>query len=958
MSDGLKSGEDAGRRPDSSPPTDMGRQVLDIVQTLAMELHPGRQAVVRADSSLDADLGFDSLSRVELLLRLENGFAISLPEQLLASAETPRDLIRAVHAAAGHADQRKPVDTPSVEYRPLPHHTGEANSCLAPSQAMTLPDVLEWHVQQHPEQTHVHLYGEHEQPEPVRYAELLHGARRMAAGLRDRDLQPAQCVAIMLATGIDYLQCFLGIQLAGGIPVPIYPPLRASQLEDHLRRHAGILANAQSVILITDARAQAVAQLLKARVESLHTVITPAQLAQDDTGFTGPRLQTHDIAFLQYTSGSTGQPKGVVLTHADVLANIRAMGEAIRIKANDVFVSWLPLYHDMGLIGAWLGSLYFAIPLVLMSPLSFLAHPQRWLWAIHQHGGTLSAAPNFAYELCASRITDSALQGLQLNTWRMAFNGAEPVSPHTLRHFQQRFAPYGLHADCMTPVYGLAEAAVGLAFPPPGRGPVIDRIQRTRFMRDGHAVPASAQDEDALAYVACGQPLPGYQLRVLDESGRELPDRQQGRLQFRGPSATSGYYRNPQATAALLDGDWRHTGDLAYIADGDVYLSSRIKDVIIRGGRNLFPYETEQAVGELAGIRKGCVAVFGATDSDSGTERVVILAESREGNEHKRAALRKQIVTLAGSLLGMPPDEVILAPSHTVLKTSSGKIRRSACRDLYLQGNIGRSPHSPTRQLFTLMLGSIAPLWRRGRRWLRDHGYALYVQTLFWLLAPLTWLWVVLTPIARWRWPVMRAAARLLLRLARIPLRVEGSAQLSSTRAAVLVVNHASYMDGLVLVASLPVEVSFVAKRELQQQMIPRLFLERIGVQFVERFDRRQGLADAQRLAQTADGRCQLYFPEGTFTRSPGLLPFRMGAFINAAESGLPVIPIALRGTRSLLRAGSWFPRRSALVVHVGEALMPTGDDWTAAVSLRDASRRAILRHAGEPELTHGVSDT
>jgi acyl-CoA synthetase (AMP-forming)/AMP-acid ligase II len=388
-----------------------------------------------------------------------------------------------------------------------------------PVEADTLLDVLDWHVHSNPQHPHIYLYGEEDEPETITYAALFDGARTIAAGLQAHELQPGQSVAIMLPTSRDYLFSFFGILLAGGIPVPIYPPARASQIEEHLRRHASILANANTVILITVPEAQVVARLLKAQVEILHNVITPGELAVHGMAVTVQAVRAGDIALLQYTSGSTGAPKGVVLTHADLLANIRAMGDIAQVDPTDVFVSWLPLYHDMGLIGAWLGSLYYAMTLVLMSPLTFLVHPQRWLWAIHHHRGTLSAAPNFAFELCLQKLTDSDIEGLDLNSWRMAVNGAEPVSPHTIRRFSQRFARYGFRPEAMAPVYGLAEAAVGLAFPPPGRIPPIDRIKRDVFESSGKAVPADAADTRALEFVACGQPLPGYQIRIVDQSG-------------------------------------------------------------------------------------------------------------------------------------------------------------------------------------------------------------------------------------------------------------------------------------------------------------------------------------------------------------------------------------------------------------------------------------------------------
>ena len=919
--------------------------LLQHVRGLALELHPrrGRSLRVTLDSALDRELGFDSLSRVELLLRLERSFGVSLPEQLLVGAETPRDLWRAVQAGkvAGHpapaAQARAPLMDEPVE---VPYTAG------------TLPEMLDWHVLSHPQRPHVYLYGEREEPETITYAQLAAGAQALAAGLQVRGLLPGQSVAIMLPTGRDYLFSFFGILLAGGIPVPIYPPLRPSQLEDHMRRHAGILANAQALLLITVSEARRVGRLLKGQVSCLREVVTPQQLAATATAFSSRPVRAQDIAFLQYTSGSTGQPKGVILTHANLLANIRAMGEVIQADSTDVFVSWLPLYHDMGLIGAWLGSLYYGIPLVLMSPLAFLARPARWLWTIHRHGGTLTAAPNFAYELCLNKVTGRELEGLDLGCLRQAFNGAEPVSPNTVRRFVERFAPYGFRAQAMAPVYGLAEAAVGLAFPPLGRGPRIDRIERETFITRGQAVPVPDTARGALEFVACGQPLPGYQIRIVDAAGRELPEREEGRLEFQGPSASSGYLRNAEATRRLFDGAWLDSGDRAYVAEGNVYLTSRVKDIIIRGGRNVYPYELEEAVGDIPGIRKGCVAVFGSPDPASGTERLIVVAETREEEAAALDALQARLQGVAADLLAMPPDEVVLAPPHTVLKTSSGKIRRAAVRELFEAGQIGRQPRAAWRQIVHLTLASLRPRLRSVWRKLSDTGYAAYAHGVFWLLAPPVWLLVALLPRASWRWSVMRRGARLLFRLVRTPLSVEGVEQLPRGQACVIVANHASYLDGVMLVAALPMEFAFVAKAELAGQFIAGRFLRRIGTVFVERFDKQRGVDDARRTVQTVQGgRPLAFFPEGTFTRMPGLLPFHMGAFVAAAEAGVPVVPVTIRGTRSLLRADSRFPRRGAARIIVAATIMPPGTDWDAAVQLRDAAHAAILQHLGEPDL-------
>ncbi len=929
---------------DTPATNELGAQLLSIVQTLSGELRRQKAKIAPGlDSHLDRDLGFDSLSRVELIQRIERAFDVRLPSQLLGQAETPRDLLTALN----NAGARRTGVVPQLDSRkPLGTAAGLPDSCH------TLPEVLDWHLRVQPDRPHLFLYDEDEEAEVVSYGSLARGAQSFAAGLQDHGIGSGDRVAIMLPTGIDYLHSFFGILLAGAVPVPIYPPVRLSQLEDHLRRHARILDNAGATLMITIPEARNVARALKSLVEGLRAVVTPETLKTTGANFAAVPVDAEDTAFLQYTSGSTGQPKGVVLSHRNLLANIRAMAEAAEADSSDIFVSWLPLYHDMGLIGAWLSSLYLAMPLVLMSPLSFLAHPQRWLWAIHRHRATLSAAPNFAYELCVNKIEKADLEGLDLSSWRLAFNGAEPVSPKTLSKFSSRFSEYGFHPQSLTPVYGLAEAAVGLAFPPLHRGPVIDRVTRDSLISAARAQPATESDLRPLEIVACGLPLPGYQIRVVDNQGRELPERREGKIEFQGPSATIGYFHNREATEALFNGDWLRTGDRGYMVAGEIYLTSRTKDMIIRGGRNLYPYEAEAIVGDIPGIRKGCVAVFGSTDPASGTERVVLVAESHEREETQLESLRDQARDAAGDVLGVPPDEVVIAPPHTVLKTSSGKIRRGAVRDLFESGRIGGRRHAVWRQIARLALASVVPGSRRLYQQLKELLFAGYAHVLFWLLTPPVWLLIVLLPGKTSGWKIMRAGARLLFRLLGIPLKIEGDEHLKGLDNGVMIVNHSSYLDGVVLAAGLPRSFSFIAKKELAEHPVSRLFLERIGALFVERFDRNQSVEDSQRIQRILGKRgLLLYFPEGTFRRAPGLLPFRMGAFTAAASTGAPVIPITLVGTRTILRDESRFPRYAKVSIHIGKPIHPAGDDWKAAIELRDCARTEILKQLSEPDL-------
>jgi len=921
--------------------------VLEVAQALARELQPQRRSwsSLTLDSSLERDLGLDSLGRVELLARMERAFGVRLPEEALGSAETPRDLLQAL--LSGH-----PAAEGAAFETLEPLEAAEA----APDRTRTLIEVLEWHAQRHPDRRHIlYLAGDGE-PEELTYGGLLERSRAVAAGLARLGVGPGQAVGLMLPTGLEYFAAFLGAQLAGGVPVPLYPPARKSQIEDHLRRQAGILKTAGAEVLITFPEVLNLARLLSAQLPGLRRVVTVAELSTGDAPVLAAvntvNVKEDDLAFLQFTSGSTGNPKGVMLTHANLLANLRAIGIGADIRQDDVVVSWLPLYHDMGLIGCWMGSLYFAMPLVLMSPLTFLARPSRWLWAIHRHRATLSAAPNFAYELCVNKIPPEEVEGLDLSSWRMALNGAEPVSPEAMRRFTERFVPNGFRPGALAPVYGLAESSLALAFPPLDRPPLVDVVDREAFQGSGRALPVPEGEANALRFASCGPPLPGHEIRIVDDAGREVGERQEGRLEFKGPSATAGYFRNPEATAKLVRGEWRDSGDRAYIAGGEVYITGRVKDIIIRGGRNLYPHELEAAVGEVPGIRKGCVAVFGSPDPATGTERLVVMAETRERDEADLERLRQAVQDATVDLLGTPADVVALVAPNTVPKTSSGKIRRSSAREVYESGRMARGGGALGWQLARLALSGLRA---QGARRVRSLGELLYMA---WacgavaVLAPAIWLAVVLPPGLGLRRRVARVSARALFAAIGIPLRLEGAASLETGGPRIVAPNHASYLDGIVLTALLPPEFAFVVKRELEKSFISRIFLRRLGALFVERFDTAQSAGETRKAVEALQGGGSLVvFPEGTLRRYPGLLSFRMGTFAVAVDAGVPVVPLAIRGTRSILRGDSFFLRHGSVTASAAPAVRPEGAGWHAGIQLRDRVRAAILERYGEPDL-------
>jgi 1-acyl-sn-glycerol-3-phosphate acyltransferase len=939
----------------------MQRVVEDAVGTLFRELHHARPpAPLGPHSRLDADLGFDSLVRAELLARLERRLSVELRTDTLASLDTIADLVRAVSSAPkahGSAGRTASSAAAAVSRLVDPGTDGR------PESAATLLDVLDWRAARDPHATHAIVLGE-DSPQVLSYAHLRERAQAVASVLQGLGLARGSSVALMLPTSADYLHALFGVLLAGAVPVPLYPPVHRTQLEQHVRRHAEILANADSQVLITIREIRPVARLLKSRTTALRHILSMADLAP---GAQGPppepdrsganSVSGTSTALLQYTSGSTGSPKGVVLTHAQLLANIRAMGASIGATDRDVFVSWLPLYHDMGLIGAWLASLYFGCLLVLLPPTAFLARPARWLRTLADYRATLTAAPNFAYELAARRPAEQELQGLDLASVRVSFNGAEPVQPGTLERFRARFAPYGFRAQVMTPVYGLAEAGVGLTFPPPGRGPIIDRIDREQLARRGLARPVPAGAPDPALFVSCGAPLPGYRLRVVDERGIEVGERIEGDLQFAGPSATNGYFRNVEATERLLCGMWRNTGDRAYLAAGELYVTGRAKDIVIRRGRHIYPQEIESAVGELAGARRGCVVAFGTQDEVTGTERLIVVAETRLTDPLRRLELKARIIERVTAAAGEPADEIVLAAPHAVLKTSSGKLRRAATRDAYLDGTLGRAVGTPTLQMARLLTESVQLTVRRRVDAALRLAFGIYAWSLLLptgaVAAGVTLL--LRNPTRIWR--LNHQAARLLWRLLRMPAAVTDTerAGLSTPQPHIVAVNHASYADSLLIAALLAQPHRFVAKAELARVPVLGRYLRKLRTLFVDRFEPGQGVADIGLIREALRrGDCAVVFPEGTFTSQTGLREFHLGAFQAAAAEQVPIIPLALKGTRSVLRDGRWLPRRAPIEAVFGAPLLPRADEdrFTAAVRLREETRAFILQHCGEPSST------
>jgi len=963
-------------------------RVLEEIRGLLHELgSQGALPMLNGGSQLDRDLGLGSLERVELLARLETAFDIRLPDRVASEANTPDDLARAILDAPGAgADDAESGSAlrASVTTQKLQREAADAGVFSAE----TLIEVLRHRAAHDAERAHLLITEDTdgmERSATLTFGELYAAGQHCAAELGRRGVPAGGRVALMLPTSRAFFVSYAGILLAGAIPVPIYPPFRADRIEEYATRQSAILNNAEVCLLLTFRRAEAVAKLLRPRVRSLTEVADAEKLIEAaDTApppspgalplhVTGSRARKgSDIALLQYTSGSTGDPKGVVLTHANLLANMRAVGEAVQLGPGDVGVSWLPLYHDMGLIGAWLTLLHFGIPLAVISPLAFLTRPERWLQAFHKHRGTISAAPNFAYELCVRKIADKDIQGVDLSSWRAALNGAEPVNPETLERFANRFASYGFRREAQLPVYGLAEATLAVTVPPLGRGPLIDRVERETFAAQGRAVPTAPEDESAIAFVSSGGPIPRHEVRIVEDKGSEVPDRTEGFLWFRGPSATSGYYRNAKATEVLLplgpastQGEyaWVNSGDRAYRADGEIYVTGRVKDIIIKGGRNLYPHEVEELAAGAEGIRKGCIVAFGLKDEGSGTEKLVVVAETRERNAVRRGAIASSITELVMRGLGLPPDRVELIPPGSIPKTSSGKLRREETKQLYLAGTLSASRAPAWLQIARLgtkgALGNVAREFVAGMKRGLEILYGVYFGVVFLLWIVPAWTIMHFIKDHRAAGRFTSAALKLLFGLIGCRVTVVGKEYLDTPGAKIFASNHTSYFDVLPLMLGLGVPYRFVSKMEVGRMPFIGTFLKQMGHLKFDRTDAESRLRQAQEIEEfLRNGESVFVFPEGTFTREDGVRPFQLGAFKAAVATGAPVLPVSLAGTRKFLRDGTYLPRPSNVTITLSPPIYPRtangADDsadasgWHELIRLRDATRNAIVRHSGE----------
>jgi len=509
----------------------------------------------------------------------------------------------------------------------------------------------------------------------VGYPDLWLEARRRAHAMAAIGLQRGDRVALILPEPDEFILTFIAALAGGFVAVPIFPPQTLAKMEAYgdTVRHV-LAASGANVLITTDALRPMIEEHLVRGASTARVVVErDVRAAESFEGQSPEPVSLDDLAFLQFTSGSTSSPKGVMVTHRNLSVNSHAiMFDGLKSTPADRGVSWLPLYHDMGLIGFVIAPLYALVQVMFLPTMAFIRRPSLWLDAIHRFRGTITFAPNFAFALATRAVTEGQAKSWDLSCMRALGCGAEPIQPDVLRAFLGRFAAQGLRPESLLPSYGMAEATLAITFADVTAPIRTDRIDLAA-MRAGEARPSS--NGAAMELVSCGRPFPGHELAVMGPGGRPLGERQVGEVWLRGPSVTAGYYGDPAATEETFGGGWLRTGDLAYQADGELFICGRAKDLIILNGKNYYPQDIERIVSRIDGIRDGQCVAFSRFD-DAGAEIAVVVAESRRNTTGLAAA----IVSAVRGELGLTITEVHFIKRGTLAKTSSGKVRRRECK--------------------------------------------------------------------------------------------------------------------------------------------------------------------------------------------------------------------------------------------------------------------------------------
>jgi acyl-CoA synthetase (AMP-forming)/AMP-acid ligase II len=562
----------------------------------------------------------------------------------------------------------------------------------------TLVDLLSYRAQRDPNGiAYIFLKDGQSDEVSVTYAELDRQARNIAVSLRER-IEPGSRVLINHLPGLDYIASFFGCLYASAVAVPVYPP-RFNQKLDRLN---SIASDAEPAAALTSKNVLENMRPLfseAGRLSHLNWVEADTCKEQSrEREWTRPNVGPGTIAFMQYTSGSTSEPKGVMLSHSNILANAQAISQKFELTDKDSGLVWLPPYHDMGLIGGILVPLYFGFRSVLMSPYTFLQRPNNWLKAVAKYRATCTGGPNFAYDLCVKRTSPEKMEGLDLSCIRLAFCGAEPIRASVIEDFSEHFKPTGFKRESFYPCYGLAEATLLVTGPKAMSKPEIISIDGDALETSGKVTPVDKTNANLRQFVGCGDSPEKHLVRIVDpQTLEECPAQQVGEIWFSGPSVASGYWKRPEVSEHVFRarvksqealGEFLRTGDLGFMQNEQLFVTGRIKDLLIIRGKNFYPQDIEHTVERShEGLKRGACAAFSVLQDEE--ERLVVVQEL--DRTAKDADLNEVVKAIRQGVFdshGLHPHAISLIKTNSIPLTSSGKIQRHAAKRLFLLGEL------------------------------------------------------------------------------------------------------------------------------------------------------------------------------------------------------------------------------------------------------------------------------
>ena len=562
----------------------------------------------------------------------------------------------------------------------------------------TLSQVLLENASSHPDRVAVTLLDPRLADEPLTYHQLIEGAKAYTRAFNRKGIQPGEVVVLVLQHGKDLVYSFFGAILHGAIP-SIMPFLTEKLSPERYQEDMkALIAITRPAAIVTYPEFLKIVEGTLKAGDSVRSVLVTSDIDQvsedshlhdrnpQDLLLRGLEVSPDDIVLLQHSSGTTGLQKGVALSHRAVLNQLASYAEAIHLAPSDVIVSWLPLYHDMGLIAGFIMPVLNRVPLVLMSPFDWVRSPARLMRAITDYHGTLAWLPNFAYNFCAQKVRQRDLEGLDLSSWRAVINCSEPMRWESQQIFLQRFQPYGLRPSALATCYAMAENVFAVSQGGIDEPAHVDEIEARPFISERLAVPSGSSQEgvETIKMLSAGKPISNTRLCIFDEKHRQLADRQVGEIALHSDCMLTGYYRRDDLTQKAFHAGWYLTGDLGYLLDGEVYVVGRKKDLIIVGGKNIYPQDLETLANQVAGVHPGRVVAFGVFNPEIGTEEVVVVAESDLADSREQQALANEIRQRVTRGSDVALRHVLVVGAKWIIKTSSGKTARLACRDKFL----------------------------------------------------------------------------------------------------------------------------------------------------------------------------------------------------------------------------------------------------------------------------------